>query len=283
MPKGDKYKKLTKYLLNSHSEIITLSFEQLEKIAGSIPPSVYKYSASWSDSAGHSFSYGWLRAGFSCTANMKKQEATFYRVSKEPLPISQITSPKKIKAHIKPTFVISSKDLETASKLVRKDPIYGPEVIVLESIFKKYPTHDYIENTVIKLCVMDVTHSTQVFKQKAKVNIVKLAEAINSIPNIDKRLENGDLKLVSEIAGLTQVNFLSLASKYCALHNQIVYGKDNYYKYDSIVNKQINYKRRDYDGYHRILDEIIRSNNLGDVPNCRKKLDHYFWYNYKNK
>lgn len=282
MPKGDKYKNLTEFLLNCNKDIITLSYDDLKGIIGSIPASVYKYSAAWSDRAGHSFSYGWLKAGYSCSADMIKQEVTFIRISDIPLSIDQINRTKR-KPDIKETIVISSQDLDTASNFVMNDTVYGPEAVVLESIFKEYPTHNSIESTVIKLCVMDVTHSTQVFKQKRRVNIVKLAEVINSIPSIDKRLEQGDLQLVNTIARLTAVNFLSLASKYCALHNQIVYGKDDYYKYDSVLNNLINYKHRDYMGYHKMLDDIIFENNLEVIPNYRKKLDHFLWYKYKKK
>lgn len=79
MAKGDKYLPLTRYLINSNRERVTLTFKYLEEITGGLPPSVYIYKLAWSDSSQHSFSFGWLRAGYSIDADFDNQVATFIR------------------------------------------------------------------------------------------------------------------------------------------------------------------------------------------------------------
>ena len=44
MPKGDKYSRLTFYLIHKSADSIQISFKELEKIMGvNIPKSVFKY------------------------------------------------------------------------------------------------------------------------------------------------------------------------------------------------------------------------------------------------
>jgi hypothetical protein len=119
--------------------------------------------------------------------------------------------------------------------------------------------------------VIDVTHSTQTFKQKQKATIIQLAEAIKNIENIDGRLENEDINLVTQIASSTSVGFLSIASKYCACHNQYLYEKDDYLKYDSVVSGQIKYWAKDYRAYYNRPERIIDNNNLRYVTEIRQK------------
>lgn len=73
MPKGDKYINLTVYLQNCGLDTITLSFEQVVEIAGSLPP------AAWSDSSGHSLSYGWLNAGYRAKGDIREKQVSFYK------------------------------------------------------------------------------------------------------------------------------------------------------------------------------------------------------------
>lgn len=83
MPKGDKYKKLTQYLIDSNRDRIVLTFEQVKQIAGSIPNCSYKYTAAWSDKSQHSFSFGWLKAGYSAKGDLEKQIVIFTKTNNE--------------------------------------------------------------------------------------------------------------------------------------------------------------------------------------------------------
>jgi hypothetical protein len=287
MPKGDKYKIFTDFLVENNSDIIELTFKDLEEITGGLPPSVYKYKLAWSDRSQHSFSFGWLRAGYSIAADFEKQRAIFRKVG---LPADLgIQHPKKSQrtrnqgAQQVLSFQISEDDVNNADISVRNDPVYGSEGEAVARIIRRFPRHNSLDDIIIKLSVIDVSHSTQLFKQKQKATIIQLAQAIMDINNIDQRLENGDIDLVTQIASSTSVGFLSIASKYCACHNQYLYKKDDYFKYDSIVSGQIKYKQRNYREYCARLDQIIDDNDLRSIPRIRQKLDHYFWYNNKSK
>jgi hypothetical protein len=78
MPRGAKYADLTRYLEYCGQEEVELTFEQVANIVGGLPPSAYKYPASWSNGDGSpSFCYGWLNAGFTAHVDFEKQLATF--------------------------------------------------------------------------------------------------------------------------------------------------------------------------------------------------------------
>ena len=176
---------------------------------------------------------------------------------------------------------ISLSEIEEAFFKVEKDPIYGMENKLLKQILLKFPEHNSLEEVICKISVIDVTHSTHVGIHKKKFSLVDLANKILSIDDIDRRIQFGDSTLVDEIATLNGVNLLSFASKYCACHNQMVYDRDDYFKFDRIVSKAIHYKGRSYTEYSKKLNDIITSNNLGSIAKVREKIDLYFWYNNK--
>ena len=178
-------------------------------------------------------------------------------------------------------YFITQSEIDEVLYKVENDPVYGMENKALKKILQKYPNHTSIEEVICKISVIDVTHSTHVGIHKKKFSLVDLAEKILSIMDIDRRIKSGDISLVDEIADLKGVNLLSFASKYCACHNQMVYGRDDYFKLDSIVSKAIQFKGRDYTEYSKILNDIIVSNNLDSIDKVREKIDLFFWYNNK--
>jgi len=291
MPLGDKYKPLTDYLLNLGKDTVSLTFRRLEEITGGLPPSVYKYPSSWLDSNTHSFSYGWHNAGYRIQADFLKQRAVFTKVK---IPNSNViknksdisdTSTSQTKKLSKLRVLgmdaiqnISRERIEEAFQIVMGSKSYGEETKALERIIHRFPHNIDSDDIIIKLAIVDVTHSTQLAKQKRRVNIDKLAKAIAKIPNLDSRLNLKDWYLVTEFAEFTSVDLLSIASKYCACHNQLLYGKDDYFKFDNIVSKMIGYNGRNYDEYCKILDGIVEEKDLRDVPQIRRKLDCYLWY-----
>lgn len=176
-------------------------------------------------------------------------------------------------------YIISKSEIDDVYNKVHNDLVYGRENKALSSILKKYPKHTSLEEVICKISVIDVTHSTHVGIQKKRFSLVDLANQIMSIKDIDKRIQNGDLSLVEEIADLKGVNLLSFASKYCVCHNQMVYGNDDYFKFDSVVSKAIRFKGRSYSKYSEKLNKIIDLNGLGVVDKVREKIDLFFWYN----
>ncbi len=196
-------------------------------------------------------------------------------------PLQQKKRYIKKTSKIQKTFIINDLDVEEAYKKVENDPIYGEENKAVKSILNKFSSHESLDEIICKISVIDVTHSTHVGIHKKKFSLVDLAKKIKSIANIDQRLKQGDISLIDEIANINGVNLLSFASKYCACHNQMIYEKDDYYKFDSVVSKTINYRGRNYKIYSSILDEIVKSNKLSNIKLIRKKIDIYFWYSNK--
>jgi hypothetical protein len=198
-------------------------------------------------------------------------------IKKPPKNINRIKPQNKVhKLH-----AISKNDVDDAYDKVKQDPIYGEENRAIKAILNKFPNNNSLEEVVCKICVIDVTHSTHVGIHKKNFSLVDLAKKIMFIPNIDRRLETGDLTLINDIAYVKGVNLLSFASKYCTCHNQMIYDRDDYFKYDSIVSKAIHYRGRDFIEYSKKLDEIITSNRLSNIERIREKLDLYYWYNNK--
>ena len=79
MPKGDKYIDFTNFLRVQHSDgndHFTLSFSEIDEISNtSFPPSTREYP--WGNTAHHSYSISWLKAGFIARADLNTQRVTF--------------------------------------------------------------------------------------------------------------------------------------------------------------------------------------------------------------
>jgi hypothetical protein len=296
MPLGDKYKPLTEYLLLSGKDSISLSFEQLEEITGGLPPSVYTRQGSWSNSSKHSLSYGWHNADYSIQVDFMNRVAVFTKniasntnTIKKAKGHSISESSKKKQSRLRKlgkeaVSSITKERIDEAFKIVMESESYGEESKALERIINRFPSNNNPDDIIIKLAIVDVTHSTQLAKQKRNVSIDKLAKAMSRINNLDARMKLGELNLVTEIAELTSIDLLSIASKYCTCHNQFLYGKDDYFKFDNIVSKMIGHSGRDYIKYCKILDEIIDEKGIRYITGIRRKLDCYLWYyGRKNK
>lgn len=106
---------------------------------------------------------------------------------------------------------------------------------VLKYLFEKMPTNQNAEEVFIKVVVIDFIYSTQLKHLIGGAGVHDLVDLILGL-NFDARVKIGDPTLVNDIANNNGgVNLFSFASKYCALHNWYVYGKDDYSIYDSVV------------------------------------------------
>lgn len=125
------------------------------------------------------------------------------------------------------------------------------------------------------------------------VKIPDIAEKIISIKDFDSRLQKWDTNLVRELAifskGDKEIKLYSFATKYCALHNCMVYKRDNYAIFDSIVCKKLkefnkqykfaefsddDFELENYPKYVEILDKFRKRFTL----NCTfRELDLYLW------
>ena len=173
---------------------------------------------------------------------------------------------------------------------------------ILKQLQKEYPDHKNKAAVDIKVKLLNLFYSTGI----QAVN--KMTDNVLSINNIDERLTQGDLLLVSEIATLRLVggerNNYSFATKYCALHQP-----EKFPIYDSIVADtfeslfeqgflpQYHYKRsktsepntftksefaaklKNYKFYVRFYDYFMELFDLKDFT--YREIDSYIWGAFK--
>ena len=186
---------------------------------------------------------------------------------------------------------ITPRDLHKAQKAINNDKKYGTYASIEKVIYDKYKFNDEPGIVALKIAFVDHTNSTNLRMDKS-VTIAKLAEKISTI-DFDRRVSEGDLSLVSEIANMGERRLLSFASKYCTYHNYNAYGKDDYCIYDSVVRKMIpgmlkdiGIKRTqeelgDYLVYCEAINSLIEHHNLSRIDRPRRSLDWYIWWNYR--
>lgn len=146
-----------------------------------------------------------------------------------------------------------------------------------------YPNNDKIDEILVKVATLNDYYSTNILATYT------VAEHIFSIKDIDKRLKDGDMDLVAEIAenkikGKKKNNYV-FATKYFAIHN------DNFPIYDSKVGKALKHfrvksKRKaglhfqnkdllDYKNFCEVINDFRTIYNLQDIS--MTELDNYLW------
>ena len=156
----------------------------------------------------------------------------------------------------------------------------------------------------IKICAIDTTNSTQLFKAKKKLSVSDLAEIIKQTPDIDERIKNGDMSVVEEISRSAKqkhgYNPFSFASKFCHYHNFFLYGKNDYSVYDSNVKNWLlkYYKDKDktlsetiqkelwkhtfnYTAFNDCIQNVLNDMGLSEKENARMLFDKLVWVSEK--
>lgn len=207
-------------------------------------------------------------------------------------------------------LTITEEQLIKNAEKVMKDPKYGSENKIIDEVLKTYPKNDNKSFVAMKICLIDLTNGTNLFKNLGtEGGLDKLAERITQV-NFDERVKDGDLKLVEDLATWCKCklgkNLFSFISKYCLYHNIHCYGGDAYVIYDSIVcsvipkyitaeefydiTKKKLYKNSftkmkdefNYHDYVKIIDRILEKNKI-EINNPHRMLDWYLWYPNRNK
>ena len=201
--------------------------------------------------------------------------------------------------HGKHTYLPLTKDsIERNEEAVRADPVYGVQGKEIKSYLTKYPKNNDRDIVIHKILLIDFTNSTNLrFRSGEDFSIFGLAEQIVRW-NLDDRIKAGDPEVVNEIANYAGASAFSFATKYCCYHNFHCYDKDDYSIFDGVVadtipqyldvTKQYIKQCRDkhgcnYEKYHNVIDRLIDVYGLGDIPQIRRKLDHFLWYPNKPK
>ena len=167
----------------------------------------------------------------------------------------------------------------------------------IEDFFKNHPLNTDPIVVAAKIALVDITYSTFIARYKKKIQLCDIVKIIINIEDFDKRVANGDPKLVSEIAGKCQkigINLFSFASKYCCLHNFYIYQKDDYSIYDSRVEKHLplyatkslpvtsrqisKWKNNcDYKSFNDYIGNLLNEFNI-NIPHKRRAFDLFLWY-----
>lgn len=172
-------------------------------------------------------------------------------------------------------------------------PAYSKNLSLIQEVLKANPLNTNELVVAQKIAVIDCTNSTNLSKQQNKVALSDLAKIIVTINNFDDKVKNGELDLVNEIADKTKklgANLFSLASKYCHYHNNLIYGKDDFSIFDTILTDNLvrydprltpkivrsfkeNFK---YADYSKAIESILLAKNI-NVPFKRKLFDQFIW------
>lgn len=195
---------------------------------------------------------------------------------------------------------LTIENIRSYHKMVEESSNYGKELELIRDIFRKndFAQTNDINNIALKVCLIDATNSTNLNRYKSKLSIYDIAKHIQNIKDFDTRVKSGDLTLVKEIANTGKINLFSFATKYCCYHNTLIYDRDDYFIYDSLIQEhfpeynpnitsnQINNfrKKMQYEEYHKCLDTFLVLNGITtDIPKRRRMFDHFIWYQYRGK
>lgn len=290
-----KYELLFEYLNKSNLDQIELAFSEVEDIIKTeLPASASKYNAWWGNGS-HTHSNYWLEAGYSANVQIKKKRVIFIKDS------NALNMKKKSKTPIKKNItykLITEAEIVEQHKLVLESLNYGKELEIMNSVFNAYP--DNVDLTIIamKVAVLDVTNSTQLSKYKKTLSLFDVANIILNIKDFDSRVKDGDPELVNEIArqckNVGNKNLFSFATKYCCYHNNLIYKKDDYSIYDSVLGDNLNKyiiglsksvikrckENYDYKTYNDYIETLLNENKI-TVNFRRRKLDHFIWYKHR--
>lgn len=182
--------------------------------------------------------------------------------------------------------------------------------------FKK-DNGEALKKVIISIDKINHTHlKSEGPKAKSHDGINKTAKKIMDMDDLVQRLKNGNPDVVNEIASAVKgKNNFSFASKFCAYVSELALGnKDKYCKYDKVVQEILplyiyHYvgeekarknckiirksgniesaisrfrKNKDYDGYKKIIDDIINGIKEKDrIAVTYSQLDHLLWYYFK--
>lgn len=129
---------------------------------------------------------------------------------------------------------------------------YSKQEDALDYLFHDMKVRDEEERrklTLVKVATLNDFYSTNIF------DVFTVANHILQVPDVDSRLEKGDLSLVDEIRKVRidgkDHDFYSFATKYCSHHNDTAFPIYDYY-----VDKILNEYRREYGCFRDSLEGV---------------------------
>lgn len=153
----------------------------------------------------------------------------------------------------------------------------------LFDFFKKHRENSTFAVVKAKVALVNLTYGTRLPKDERDEKVPKHIVGLE----IDKRISDGDLSLVNEIARAGERNFYSFASKFCMFHNP-----EKFAVYDSNVNaalwqfhendedfrNAVKFKRVDMGNYEKFMEILDGFRKHYDLEKFSyRDLDHYLW------
>jgi len=195
---------------------------------------------------------------------------------------------------VKGLLEITSTEVQNSTNKFNNDEIIQKTETLLWSLFKKFPENKEPEEIAAKVLLIDRLYSTQIFKYKKIEFLSEVVENIRTITDFDERVKNGDPTVVCEIYRSFKTKMFSFATKYCCLHNTVVYGRDDYSIYDSAVHKLLpKYAKQvgekltgtqierwkntgDYKAFNDAVDIVLDKAEI-KIPGRKRKFDLFLW------
>ena len=189
---------------------------------------------------------------------------------------------------------ITNQNIIDKANEVVNDKIYLETEPLLLELLKAFQKNNEPYQIAAKVLLLDKLYSTQLFRYKKLEFLPELVENIRTIPNFDERVANGDPKVVCEIYRGFDKKLFSFATKYCCLHNTVVYGRDDYSIYDSAVRKLLPkyakqvgvkltgaqldrwYKEDNYEAFNNAVDAVLNAAKI-NIENRKRKFDLFLW------
>ncbi len=187
----------------------------------------------------------------------------------------------------------NKKIIESANETVN-EALYSVTEPMLHELLKAFPENKEPYQIAAKVLMLDKLYATQIFNYKKMEFLNEIVENIRTIPDFDKRVKDGDPTVVPEIYRGFKTRMFSFATKYCCLHNTVVYGKDDYSIYDSSVRKYLPkyaksigvkltgtqldnwYKEGNYKAFNDAVDEVLDKAEI-NIENRKRKFDLFLW------
>ena len=189
---------------------------------------------------------------------------------------------------------ITNKEILKQAEKETGNAIYCVTEPMLEELLAAFPENKEPYQIAAKILLLDKLYATQLFRYKKLEFLPQLVENIRTIPDFDRRVASGDPSVVCEIYRGLENRLFSFATKYCCLHNTVVYGRDDYSIYDSAVAKLLPkyaklvgvkltgaqldrwYKEDDYAAFNAAVDTVLNAAGI-DVANRKRKFDLFLW------
>ncbi len=183
--------------------------------------------------------------------------------------------------------------LKQAESEVSKTPYCLTEPLLHKQL-KKVPFNYDPEAITAKIVLLDLLYATQCFRYKSLHLLPALVENIRTIPDFDERVASGDPSVVCEIYRGLDKKLFSFASKYCCLHNTVIYSRDDYSIFDSTVRRLLPkyaksvgvklsgtqldqwYKKDNYEAFNTAVNAVLNAAEI-TLENRKRKFDLFLW------